>query len=97
MWRAAPPMPPLVPAPQPAVRRPQPVGLGPYVFGAAGDIVDNSSLSITTSVAGRSRVAFLDVPVGRFTLSVSFSSGGRIVTRSTQVVAAAGGITLAQP
>ena len=75
----------------------QPVGLGPYVFGAAGDIVDGSTLSITTPFDGRSRVAFLDVPVGRFTLTVSFSSGGKVVTRSAQVVTTAGQITVAQP
>lgn len=75
----------------------QPAGLGPYVFGMAGDIVDPSVLSVTTAFDGRSRVAFLDVPVGRFTLTISFSSGGTTVTRSAQVVTTAGAITQAQP
>jgi len=73
------------------------VALGPFVFGAAGDIVNSTILSVTSSFDGHSRVAFLDVPVGKFALRVSFSSGGKVVTRTAQVVTTAGGITLAQP
>jgi hypothetical protein len=74
-----------------------PVGLGPYMFGPTGDIVDNNTLSVTAAFNGRSRVAFLDVPIGRLTLTVIFSSSGKVVTRSVQVVTTAGGVTLAQP
>jgi len=74
-----------------------PVGLGPYMFGSTGDIVDNNTLSVTAAFDGRSRVAFLAVPVGRLTLRVIFSSGGTVVTRSVQVVTTAGGTTLVQP
>jgi hypothetical protein len=73
-----------------------PVGLGPYMFGATGDIVDNSTLSVTASFNGRARVAFLDVPVGRLTLTVTYSRGGQVVTRSAQVVTAAGNVTAVQ-
>ena len=46
------------------------VGVGPFVVGAAGDIVPTGTLNTTTSFGGRSRVAFLNVPVGRLTLHV---------------------------
>lgn len=46
------------------------VGVGPFVFGAAGDIVPTTTLNTTTAFGGRSRVAFLNVPVGRLTLHV---------------------------
>jgi hypothetical protein len=74
-----------------------PVGLGPYMFGATGDIVDSSTLAVTTSVGGRSRVAFLDVPVGTLTLTVVYSRDGKVLTRSAPVVTAAGGMTTVQP
>jgi hypothetical protein len=74
-----------------------PVGLGPFMFGAAGDIVDSSTLSTTASFNGRSRVAFLDVPAGKLTLTVIYSRDGKVITRSTEVVTTAGGVTTAQP
>jgi hypothetical protein len=74
----------------------QPVGIGPYVFSAAGDIVDGSALGVTFSFNGSSRVAFLDVPVGMFTLSVSTFVAGSVRTRSVQVVTTAGAVALVQ-
>ena len=62
-----------------------PVGMGPYVFGAGGDIVDNGTLSVTASFNGRSRVAFLDVPVGTLTLRANLLIDGSVETRSVQV------------
>ncbi|MGH7702400.1 MAG: hypothetical protein ACREMO_04865, partial [Gemmatimonadales bacterium] len=70
-----------------------PVGIGPFVFGMAGDVVDQATLSVTTAFAGRSRVAFLDVPPGTQTLQVTV--GMPSVTLTTAVVASAGGATLA--
>ena len=56
----------------------QPVGVGPYVFGPVGDIVDNGALGLTFAFNGLSRIAFLDVPVGTFTLDVSTFVSGKI-------------------
>ena len=74
-----------------------PVGMGPYMFGTTGDIVDSNTLSVTASFNGRSRVAFLDAPVGKLTLTVIYSRDGKVVTRSAQVVTTAGGVTAVQP
>jgi hypothetical protein len=70
-----------------------PVGIGPFVFGATGDVVPHATLAVSTAFAGRSRVAFLDVPPGTFTLSVTIP-GPQTVTAS--VVVAAIGATLVQ-
>lgn len=48
--------------------QPVPGVLGPYFFGAVGDI--DPALTTATAYNGRSRVAFLDVPPGSFTLKV---------------------------
>ena len=74
-----------------------PVGMGPYMFGTTGDIVDSNVLSVTASFNGHSRVAFLDAPVGQLTLTVIYSRDGKVVTRSAQVVTTAGGVTTVQP
>ena len=74
-----------------------PVGMGPYMFGAAGDIVDSNTLRASASFNGRSRVAFLDVPAGTLTLNVMYSRDGKVVTRSAQVIIKAGAITAVQP
>ncbi len=58
-----------------------PVGVGPFVFGAGGDIVTNTELSVTTAYAGRSRVGFLNVPPGTLTLRVVLA-GGATFTRT---------------
>lgn len=70
------------------------VGLGPYVFGAAGDIVPQASQPTTAAAPdGRSRVAFLDVPPGMLTLQVTLA-GPVVVTASVAVTA--NGATLVQ-
>ena len=74
-----------------------PVGMGPFMFGTTGDIVDSNTLTVTASFNGSSRVAFLDAPVGKLTLSVIYSRDGKVVTRSAQVVTTAGGVTEVQP
>ena len=73
------------------------MGVGPYMFGTTGDIVDSNTLSATASFNGRSRVAFLDAPVGKLTLTVIYSRDGKVVTRSAPVVTTAGGVTEVQP
>lgn len=74
-----------------------PVGLGPYVFGPNGDLVPNATLAVTTDVGGRSRVGFLDVPPGQYTLSVTYvAGGGAPMTDTTRVDAVADGASLAR-
>jgi hypothetical protein len=48
----------------------QPVGDGPYFFGAAGDIQPQAVLSRSQGFDGRARAAFLGVPPGRLVLAV---------------------------
>jgi hypothetical protein len=67
------------------------VGVGPFVFGAAGDMVDNGTLSVSTAFSGRSRIGFVNVPPGTYTLSVTTGT----VDLRTAVVEA-GGVTLVQ-
>lgn len=74
-----------------------PVGVGPYMFGATGDIVDSNTLRASASFNGRSRVAFLDVPAGTLTLTVMYSRDGKVVTRSAKVITNAEAITAVQP
>jgi hypothetical protein len=74
-----------------------PVGMGPYMFGTTGDIVDSSTLRASASFNGRSRVAFLDVPAGTLTLTIMYSRDGKVVTRSAKVITKAGAITAVQP
>jgi hypothetical protein len=70
-----------------------PVGVGPFIFGSGGDVVSNATLSVTTAFGGRARVAFLDVPPGAATLSVTFTSG-TVQTKTITVNTSAGGATL---
>ncbi len=74
--------------------QPVPALIGPYFFGAQGDI--NPALTTAEANAGRSRVAFLDVPPGTFKLSVTYPDGqGGNATSVTQVIATAGGAVIA--
>lgn len=74
-----------------------PVGLGPYVFGPNGDLVSNATLAVATDVGGRSRVGFLDVPPGQYTLSVTYTAGGGApMTDTARVDAIADGASLAR-
>jgi hypothetical protein len=65
-----------------------PTGTGPYIFGATG--LDNT-LVLTTAFSGVSRIAFLNVPPGSYTLRVVLL-GGTVLLRP--VVARSNGVTL---
>ncbi|MBK9032753.1 MAG: hypothetical protein IPL61_16040 [Myxococcales bacterium] len=72
-----------------------PVGSGPYVFGPNGDLVTNLTLAVTTVVNGRSRIGFLDVPPGSYTLSVTYTAGaGQPTTDTVRVDTFADGASL---
>lgn len=72
-----------------------PVGLGPYFFGATGDLVANATLAVSTAFNGRARVGFLDVPSGPVTLKVTSTIGaGPPITELVELVAAPDGATL---
>lgn len=71
------------------------VGTGAYVFGPNGDLVSNATLAVTTAVGGRSRVGFLDVPPGSYTLEVTYATGGGApMTDRVRVEALADGASL---
>ncbi|MBS1124425.1 MAG: hypothetical protein H6Q90_6653 [Deltaproteobacteria bacterium] len=53
-----------------AANLPVPGVLGPVFFGAVGDV--DPAVLTATAVAGKSRVAFLDLPPGTYTLKVTF-------------------------
>jgi hypothetical protein len=67
-----------------------PVGNGPYIFGASGDV--NPALTVTAAFAGRSRVAFLNVPPGIQTLTVALP-GTPPRTLTATIVSSGGGVT----
>ena len=74
----------------------QPVAgvLGPYFFGTAGDI--DPALTTATAYNGKSRVAFLDVPPGTYSLAVTYPNAMNGNTQLlTTVTTAADGATLA--
>jgi hypothetical protein len=58
-----------------AANQPVPGVLGPYFFGAVGDIDPALTTATAYGTPPRSRVAFLDVPPGTFTLSVTYPNG----------------------
>jgi hypothetical protein len=71
---------------------------GPYVFGSLGDV--DPALVATAAFNGSSRVAFLDVPPGSYTLKVDYTdNGGGAKSVSSTVVTVADGATivLSQP
>ena len=70
------------------------VGLGPFVFGSAGDVVPQTTLTVTTAFNSRSRVAFLNVPVGRHELRVSYDSSGTPRLKTRLVDTDSSGVTL---
>lgn len=72
----------------------QPVAgvIGPYTFGAAGDI---TPASLQTELQNNKvRVAFLDVPAGTFKLNVSVVNGGVTELIESSVATLANGATL---
>jgi hypothetical protein len=58
-----------------------PAGTGPYIFGAGGSL--DNTLVVTTAFGGRSRIAFLDIAPGNYTLKVI--EGIIVLTRPLQV------------
>jgi hypothetical protein len=73
---------------------PVPNVIGPYVLGANGDIVPVGPTQ-TELHNGKARVAFLDVPVGSFSLKVKLvDGGGEPQTITTPVTTAIDGATL---
>jgi hypothetical protein len=77
-----------------AANAPGPGVIGPYVFGALGDLTPVGPTQTETQ-GGRSRVAFLDVPPGTFSLKVTFLDGqGQPQTTTTSVTTVADGATI---
>ena len=68
------------------------VGSGPYVVGATGDL--DPTLTQTSSFGGRSRIAYLNVPAGQATLTVTIAGGTPLVAN---VLTSASGVTLVTP
>ncbi|HEY5948860.1 MAG TPA: hypothetical protein VIV40_25390 [Kofleriaceae bacterium] len=67
---------------------------GPYFFNAAGSV--DPAITTATAYQGRSRVAYLDVPPGTFTLAVTYlNTQNQNTTNSTPVTTIANGGTLA--
>ena len=67
---------------------------GPYFFNAGGSI--DTAITTATAYQGRSRVAYLDVPPGAFTLAVTYLNGmNQNTTNNTPVLTVADGGTLA--
>jgi hypothetical protein len=77
-----------------AADAPVPGVIGPYVFGALGDLTPVGPTQTETQ-GGRSRVAFLDVPPGTHSLKVTALDGqGQPQTTTTSVTTVADGATL---
>jgi len=77
-----------------AQNQPAPGVKGPYFFNAAGSV--DTAQTIATAYQGRTRVAYLDVPPGTFTLAVTYlNSQNQNTTNSTSVMTVADGGTLA--
>jgi len=74
--------------------QPVPGVIGPYFFGAQGDI--NPALEASEANAGKSRVAFLDAPAGTFKVTLTYPDGqGGNATSTAQLTAAPDGAVLA--
>ena len=69
--------------------------IGPYFFNAAGNLSTGQLVAMT--YGGRSRVAYLDVPPGTYTLAVNYQNNmGGTVTINTMLSTVADGTTLVQ-
>jgi hypothetical protein len=79
-----------------AQNQPVPGVLGPYFFGSAGDIDPALTTATAYGTPLRSRVAFLDIPVGTYTLSVTYPGAAGNVQDNTTITAAADGAIIAQ-
>jgi hypothetical protein len=78
-----------------AANQPVPGIVGPYFFGTAGDIDPALATATAYGTPPRSRVALLDVPVGTYTLAVTYAGAGGNVTNNTLITTAADGTVLA--
>lgn len=72
-----------------------PVGTGPFAFGAGGDLVDPTAVSVTTAFGGRSRIGYLNVPPGRTTLRIEISTPAPEIL-SLPLSGSADGVTLGE-
>ena len=77
-----------------AALQPVPGVLGPYFFGALGDLDPALTVAAAQGTPPRSRVAFLDVPPGTFTLSVTFPGGAGNVVINTLFTTAPNGANI---
>jgi hypothetical protein len=68
-----------------------PVGAGPYVIGASGDV--DPALTVTTTFNSQSRIAFLNVPAGPLTLRVDVTAPSP-ATLTAPVLTSPGSATL---
>ncbi|HEY5922550.1 MAG TPA: hypothetical protein VIV11_12805 [Kofleriaceae bacterium] len=74
--------------------QPVPGVKGPYFFNAGGSV--DTAITTATAYNGRSRVAYLDVPPGTFTLAVTYLNNQmQNTTNNTSVMTVADGGTLA--
>lgn len=79
-----------------ALGAPVPGVMGPYFFGLTGNLVDAATLAVSTAVAGRARVGFLDCPVGSYEIKVNYQNAqNQPQTFTVPVTCAADGLTLA--
>lgn len=69
-----------------------PVGNGPYFFGASGDVQNQATMPISQAFANRARVAFLSVPPGEHILQVTAAGAANV--QATVAVLAARGATV---
>ncbi|MDB4954076.1 MAG: hypothetical protein JWO36_1645 [Myxococcales bacterium] len=77
-----------------ANNQPVPGVVGPYFFGAVGDIDPALTTATAYGTPPRSRVAFLDVPPGTFTISVTFPNMAGNTQILTLFTAAADGANI---
>jgi hypothetical protein len=65
---------------------------GPYFFNAAGSV--DTAQTISAAFNGRSRVAYLDVPPGTYTLAVTYTADQQNTTNNSTLTTFADGATL---
>jgi hypothetical protein len=78
-----------------AANQPVPGIVGPYFFGTAGDIDPALATATAYGTPPRSRVALLDVPIGTYTLAVTYAGTAGNITNNTAITTAADGTVLA--
>jgi hypothetical protein len=73
-----------------------PLTIPPTFFGSAGDIDPAATTAAAYGTPPRTRVMLLDVPVGSYTLAVTYPGTAGNVTNNTQVTTVADGAVLLQ-